>query len=211
MTEPRRLPLAPLLPLALCLALGGVIYVELDQPPIDASATAAPAPRSEATGTSRDNPGFAMPPLRGYAEVVERPLFSETRRPSVEAAPVDPRSSAFNLVGIVISAQQRHALIEHGQPPRLEHATEGQEIDGWTVESIQRDRVVLQRGDLRLEVKAKDGPASPAAFQPGQPRRPTAAVPMPTIDPSLGAINLPMGLNVNGGEPTPVSPPRRDR
>lgn len=166
---------APLLLLALCLALAGVIYVELDRPPLEAVAKAAPAPPAEAAGTSRAGPGFSMPPLRRYSEVRERPLFSETRRPAIDAGPaIDPRSSAFNLVGIVISAHERRALIEHGQPPHLERLSEGQDIDGWTVESIESDRVVLARADLRLEVKPKDGPAPPAVQQ-GQPRRPAAA------------------------------------
>jgi type II secretory pathway component PulC len=203
--------LVPLLLLALCLGLAGVIYVELDQPPIDAIAKAAPGPSRETMGTSRDSPGFSMPPLRGYAEVLERPLFSETRRPSVAAAvaPADPRSADFNLVGIVISAHERHALIEHGQPPRLERVSEGQDIDGWSVESIKSDRVVLARADQRFEVKAKDGPAPPV--QPNQFRRPTGAN-VPAADPNMG-FGVQPGINLTGVEPnpTPAPPPVRPR
>ena len=215
MKRPSRHQLLPALLLSLCLGFAGVIYVELDQPSIDSIAKAAPAPPRDTVAAASDAPGFTMPPVRAYTEVLERPLFSETRRPSVDSptAPVDPRSSAFNLVGTIISAHERRALIEHGQPPHLERLSEGQDIDGWSVESIRSDRVILTRADARLEVKVKDEPGPPTPQNPQ--RRPTANI--PAIDPATGALAVQAGINLTGNDqsqpppPAPPRPPRRQR
>lgn len=167
-----RVTRAPMLLSAFCAALLAIIYVELDQPSIEPPARAAVTPVRETDQRPPEKRSFAMPPLRSFADVLARPLFVETRRPPILSAPAnDGRSSAFTLVGIVISTHERLALVEHGQPPRVERLSEGQEIDGWTVEKILPDRVVLARADARIEVKAKDGPT-----RPGQPRRARAAV-----------------------------------
>jgi hypothetical protein len=113
---------------------------------------------------------FTLPPLSGYAEVTARPLFSETRRPPLEAASLgDAQSATFVLIGIVISATERYALIEHGRPLHLDRAREGQELDGWTVMSVLPDRVLFQRGDRNLELKARDRAPTAREIQPAPP------------------------------------------
>jgi hypothetical protein len=218
MMRPARHQLVPAVLLSLCLGFAGVIYIELDQPPLDSIAKAAPAAPRAAAAPASDAPGFTMPPVRAYTEVVERPLFSETRRQSVDSpvAPVDPRSSAFNLVGTIISAREHRALIEHGQPPRLERVGEGQDIDGWSVESIRADRVILTRADARLEVKVKDEPGPPTPQNPQ--RRPPISSNVPNIvDPATGTINVQAGINLTGSDqaqappPPPPAPPRSRR
>jgi hypothetical protein len=206
--------LLPLLLLTLCLGLAGVIYVELDQPSIDAIAKAAVAPPRDAMPAARDTPGFSMPPIRAYTEVLERPLFSETRRPSVDSpvAPVDQRSSAFTLVGTIISEHEKHALIEHGQPPHLERISEGQDIEGWSVESIRPDRIILTHAEERLEVKVKDQPGPPAPQNPQ--RRPFANGNFPAIDPAAGTPAVQAGINLTGTpqpQPAPLRRPHRQQ
>jgi hypothetical protein len=91
-------------------------------------------------------------------------------------------TAPFTLVGVVLTAKERHALLEHGQPPHLDRVAEGQEVDGWTLEAVQLDRVVLRRGDNRVEVKAKDK----ASASVPQLRRAATANP-PASPPSRGA------------------------
>lgn len=153
---------APFALAALVAALGALIYLESMPPAIELPANAAAGPDLKPGAPIPDTTGFAIPPLRSFAEVLARPLFSPTRRPSLDAPAGDARSSGFTLVGIVISSGEHHALIEHGQPPRLERVVEGQELDGWTIEAIAPDAVALRRADQRLELKAKDAPP-PAA------------------------------------------------
>jgi hypothetical protein len=164
-----------LLPMALCLALSGVIYVETGAL---ARATVGtyqrrPAPLHEPPNFDHAVLAFAFPPLESLAEVVKRPLFIETRRlprPSGNAPSQPP--SGLALVGAVLSNGAARALIEHGEPARLERATEGDDVEGWTVESIALDRVVLQRAGLRAELRMNDAPPSAT----GKPAAMTAVV-----------------------------------
>jgi len=153
-----------------CAALAGIIYEELDQPALEPAANAALAPpviRQSATPVAA--PSFTMPPLRSYAEVTARPLFAETRRPP-PAAPRGPPAqlSSFTLIGIIMSESAGHALIEHGQPPRLDRVVEGQELDGWTIERILPGKVVLRYGSTREDIKPKDKPIRMPPQRPNQ-------------------------------------------
>ncbi len=187
-----RLARASILLSPLCAVLLATIYIELDQPIEPPAKAAVPAAR-EPDNRPPETPRFAMPPLRSFADVLARPPFTETRRPPIVTAPAsDTRSSAFILVGIVISAHERLALIEHGQPPHVERLSEGQEIDGWSVEKILPDRVVLGRADARIEVKAKD-----ASTRPGQPRRP--GTPVGTVAPADTSLAVFDRAQLGGG------------
>ena len=164
----RRYGRTPLLLAAVALALGVLVYREAEAP-VPAPPAAAAPDRAAATPLVADG-RFAMPPLRSLAEVLTRPLFSPTRRPAAAAAAGgEAQASGLVLVGIVIAPGEHHALIEHGQPPHLERVIEGQELDGWTVETILPDAVGLRRADQRLELKPKDAPSG--ALPPLPPRR----------------------------------------
>ncbi|HKW55164.1 MAG TPA: hypothetical protein VJO12_15830 [Stellaceae bacterium] len=178
----------PLLLAAGCIALAGLIYIELDAPDIEPPAKAAVAATPEPDKRPADNPSFAMPPLRNFAGVLSRPLFSETRRPPrAPTGPADTRDANFTLVGTILTAQERHALVEHGQPPHIERVSEGQEVDGWTVEQILPNRVIFGRADTHIEIKPKDA-FSP---RPGPSRRAAGAVPVtPVPDPVNFGVQL---------------------
>lgn len=161
---------ARLLLLALCLGLCGVIFLETRGDPIGAAAYATTPPPRKPASIRPAPASFVMPPLRAYAEVTARPLFSRTRRPPVASATATD-ASGFTLIGIVISSSERHALVEHGRPPHLERIGEGQELEGWTAEQILPDRVVLRRGDTRVDLKAREKPRAPSSPRraPGPP------------------------------------------
>ena len=183
----RRRRRAPLLLLLICCALIGLIYVEAERPDVEPPANAAMAPPRALEARAASVPSFSLPPLGDYAEVVERPLFSPTRRrPPAAAGTADLRSSPFTLVGVVLSAKGKHALIEHAQPRRLDRVVEGQDLDGWTVEEIRLDRVMFRRGDTRIEVKPKDKAPSPTRPHPAH-ATPAAA----PVNPPVGVFGLP--------------------
>lgn len=182
---------------ALCVALLGVIYLETSQPDIDLTAHPV-AQHRVAPAVEGDDATSAMPSLDSLADVLRRPLFSPNRRPPAvsAAAAANADATGFTLVGVVISPRGSRALIEHGQPPHLDHAREQQEIDGWTVEKILGDRVVLRHAEDRVELKVKDAPPPQV---PGAPI-PTAAGPLaaPPLPPGTfpaphfmgGALNV---------------------
>jgi hypothetical protein len=137
---------------AICLIMLAVIAAELTpsesgSPSIN---RARPPPQPEIPNA----PSFTMPPATAFAEILARPLFSRTRRPAAQAGNL-PASSSLTLVAIVISDNERHALLASGQPPKTTRVREGDEIAGWTVEAIKPDKVIVRRADAREEVKPK--------------------------------------------------------
>jgi len=52
-----------------------------------------------------------------------------------------PASSLLTLVVVVISADERHAWLGSGQPPRVSRVREGDTIAGGIVEAIMPDKV----------------------------------------------------------------------
>jgi len=185
----------PLLLAAACAALVGGIYIELDSPDIEPPAKAAMAAAREPEQRPIQDPSFSMPPLRNFSGVLSRPLFSETRRPPLQpAVAADARAATFTLVGTILSAQERHALVEHGQPARLERISEGQDIDGWTVEQILPDRVVFGRADARIEIKAKD-----SSLRPVPSRRAAGAAPVTPVGPVPDPANFGVQLGAAPG------------
>ncbi|HEV2552086.1 MAG TPA: hypothetical protein VGU20_32560 [Stellaceae bacterium] len=166
----------------LCGGFAVIVFFELEPPLADPGARAATRLQQKPALAAASEPRFTMSPLRDFGEVLARPVFSETRRPPAPEAAAPGATAPFALVGVVLSAKERHALLEHGLPPHIDRVAEGQEVDGWTLEAVQLDRVVLRRGDNRVEVKAKDKAPTPAPQQ----RRAAAASP-PAPPPSRGA------------------------
>lgn len=139
----------------LCLGLGAVIAIEITDRPSTAPLE-DPGVHPRAAKAARDDATFVLPPASTFSEIVARPLFSDTRRPSAFAASTPDAHPSFVLVGTILSSQARDALIRHGQPARVDHVAEGQTIDGWTVDSILADRVIFTNAGARLEVSAKE-------------------------------------------------------
>jgi general secretion pathway protein N len=102
-------------------------------------------------------PVAPLPPVEQFNAMVERPLFSPSRRPAlVEAAPVPdapepdeppppPGTPDFRLVGTVIRGGEMTALILDPDQPDLVPVTEGDSVGEWQVLQIEKNRVVLQR------------------------------------------------------------------
>jgi hypothetical protein len=155
--------LPPIFLAATCIALGQQVYDDwrqLQEPvrvevPQAASATlAAPPPAPDAP--------LPQPP-GAFAAIVERPLFSPTRRPPAvapaaptpepEEAPAPaPPPIGFTLAGVVISGGTRTALVQMQADGRLVQVPEGGDIDGWTAVTIDAQRAVFRRGDSQEEL-----------------------------------------------------------
>jgi general secretion pathway protein N len=142
-----------------CLGLAGIIAVEVSTPSLavpEASSQQASAGHAKASTSAGPTP-FSLPPLQSFASITDRPLFSQSRRPSPQGSndSLGPWSSMV-LAGIIISPASREALILHGKPPTVVHVQEGQDVDGWLVTSILPDRVVLRGGTTEHELKLLD-------------------------------------------------------
>lgn len=146
--------LAPSLLLAVCLALAGVVYRQVQtEPPVPIAAAggeAAPLPALP------DQPSFTMPPLDTFAAVVERPLFSPTRRPPEEGTvtiDVSEPELEITLVGVIISAEEQIAIIKPKDGSRLARLSLGDDYQGWTLDSIEPNRATFRRGDIAEHIQ----------------------------------------------------------
>ena len=151
-------------------ALGIAIYSEL----ADNSAPEASAPPAAPQAATMPPPeAFALPPLQSYSAVTERPLFSPGRKPAPPELSSQPATnvSEFVLSGIVITDNEKVALIADAHAGSLARYREGQIVGGWKLTSIEQDRIVLERGATRQEIKLTDKSRAAVEGVP-QPRPP---------------------------------------
>jgi general secretion pathway protein N len=146
----------------LCAGLGIALVVELNAAAPAAQQAASPAPPAAAALPEISN-RFTLPPLASFAEVIERPLFSSSRRPTATETQqhVDQPLSA-SLAGIVISASSSSVIVAHGDPPMLTRLKQGDDLDGWSVSSIEPNRVLFRRGNEEQQLKPHDAPGQGA-------------------------------------------------
>lgn len=159
------------------LCLIAVLWLRLDQ----ATALDMPTVRSKTMATAGPGNHVATAARLGkrnaYAAIAERPLFSPTRRPvtaPLQAGTSQPRKSLakFVLSGIIIvSPEEKIALLREAKSPDTQRLSEGQEIAGWRIEKILPDRVILVSGDETAEIElwSERQPPPRQTRQPGQP------------------------------------------
>jgi hypothetical protein len=141
------------LPGTVCLGLALLIRNELTNPP------APPAPQqalADAVAVEPLPPEPVLSPaaLDLFSEVIERPVFSPTRRPPEAPAPPAPERAPvkanleFTLAGIIISEKGRFVLaVPKGNKGDVVRVGEGRSIDGWTVARVEPDRALFRRGE----------------------------------------------------------------
>ena len=102
-----------------------------------------------------------LAPLSAYEELVRRTLFSPDRKPKesaqqTTAAITGKSSELWLLVGVVKNGADSYAMFSEKQGQRHLKLEAGMLLDGWSVESISADQVVLikdgERDTLRLVV-----------------------------------------------------------
>jgi hypothetical protein len=103
----------------------------------------------------------ALSPLTSFSAIVERPLFSPSRRPppGTNAATGPSVASRYRLLGVVATGLKKRAFLADGA--RHIDITEGDPLDGWTVKQIGADSVLLSSAEGEAVLKLK-----PAATEP---------------------------------------------
>jgi len=138
-------------------------------------------------------PMFMIPPQGAFDAINDRPIFSQSRK-SIAPAPIGPAAApppppSVALIGVILDAQNRLALVKTPSSPLEVSVGVGGSIGGWQVAQIAPDRIVLRLGTAEDEIKleanrAKDetqnntGPNSAASG-------PAPAV-MPAVQPPIG-------------------------
>lgn len=178
-------------------ALSGLLYTQWQHWPPPAPKAPqttgqpgqAPANRSEAPGA-----GSLFGPdeeKSAFASVGERPLFLPDRRPpKEEPSPVDgtPTSdeesdpTGWQVTSIFITPEMTRAYLRAAGEDKSVDVEVNAQVDGWTVKSIEKDRVVVERQGktntlVLFDYETPDPnarPPTPAARRP-QPSRPGAS------------------------------------
>lgn len=129
---------------------------------------------------------LAIPAIAEYAQIIERPLFSETRKPA-EMSSAAPETLLLKtplnlkLMGIVFKPTENMALLVD-EKGKYWHVRINNTVSNWKLLAIEKNKVVLQQGSERSELKLdKPRQAKPLQAMPPQlnAQQPQA---MPAVD-----------------------------
>lgn len=174
------------------IAVGALVWA-WRHPPRLPTPTAVQAP--EAVSVPPLQP-FKPLPLPRYMEIVERPVFIEARRPEQDevAAPTAPPPTApdqpLRLIGVVLLPNSAAALLRPEEPetatpplkrprsapvakeskPKVLRIPQGGMIDGWRLETVQADKVVLRKEQEVRELALIRPKTPPRSASPEQNR-----------------------------------------
>lgn len=181
---------------ALCGGLGWLAYAAYETPPAELPVqVAAGAAAQDAAAAPRFQP-FRMPPPQRFAELVERPPFIRSRRPPEVTAQPEVRREAprrdlrLTLIGVILQPKQQYALVQRPGRSEAQRLARGEKIDGWQVEGILPDRVVLSQAKEVVELELKDAKINRPRAKRRQPRQARSAEardrrPAATANPAL--------------------------
>lgn len=147
-----------------CIALAWVIYEEVRRQGANEALALGEGEASVVPAPLPTQSSLAMPDKAAVAVIVERPVFSQTRRPSMApVAGVPATAMDVTLSGVVISGNERSALVRRGNDGVVQRLKVGEEVAGWTLVEIALDRIVVRRDTLEADVFLDyTAPAPPA-------------------------------------------------
>ena len=101
------------------------------------------------------------PPIDKFSEIISRPLFAPSRRPPPPKTESNPalevsKPESFDLIGVIISADERMALLQTLGTGEVMRAVEGETVGGWKVQAINPTEVELKRGNASDVIKIND-------------------------------------------------------
>jgi hypothetical protein len=150
-------------------------------------------------------PGAAAPPFAEFQPMIDRPLFSNTRRPPVlkeggvqESLDAQQLREAWRLTGIALEKGRRLATFsERRGTRRLVLELDMMLVDSWRLERIDSDHVLLNNGNRQVEmplrepIEHQEGSKQPAAKtppgKPAPPKAPTDKTTTPATKPAPAA------------------------
>ncbi len=152
---------------ALSLVIAVEWFLPVQEPPVPSYANPGAAGDNEVNLLAQADRAADFPAIEQFQSVKDRPLFFEGRRPPAEQgadAPTDlPKTFAGNvraprasLIGVVRVGDNTYAMLKGvGKQKGLVRARVGEDVDGWKVESIHDDRVLLKKGGEKHEIQLR--------------------------------------------------------
>lgn len=128
-----------------------------DTPSLEGVSVVAPKAAHEQALASSAR--FSMPSLSAFSELVERPLFSRSRRPSASMGALAlsaEEGPALVLNGIIVTGKDKIALLAAPTSERMTPLREGEALAGWTLVSVHPDRVAIRSGSKEQEIFIAD-------------------------------------------------------
>lgn len=156
----------------ICLLLAWVIYEQVAEiPAIKAMKPSDSAGAGDAATRPAEATSVSVPDRQSLAVILERPLFTQTRRP-IGVASNGPQgvSVDFSLSGVVISGGARSALIRSGSDGAVQQVKVGETLGGWTLVEVAADRVVVRRDAVEAEVFLDYAAPAPAGLRTEVPK-----------------------------------------
>ncbi|MCF7990822.1 MAG: hypothetical protein K9M02_10305 [Thiohalocapsa sp.] len=123
---------------------------------------------------------LSVPPVEDYVAVTDRPLFLPERRPppdepqgQAEELPMEfTELDGMDLTAIVITPDVVSAWVRSPASPEAVRVRLGDDLEGWTVKTIEPQRLVLERQGEVDELQLRDYENAAAAVpMPTGPRR----------------------------------------
>ena len=152
--------------LLLCLLCAGLsyhLYHEMSRAPDQVPRIAGDAGQAMPVATPKQSLQLPpMPPRQQFSQLIARPPFAATRRPLqprrvvVEAKPQAIPKPKILLVGTFVNSESGVAVVQKAGVEKQIRLSKGETIDGWKLEKILPDRILLKSKDEAFEVKLRE-------------------------------------------------------
>ena len=148
--------------LVVCMALAPVIAVEVFVIGSDSDASLVGITASTTASLNESQAGstaLQIPPVVAYHEVVERPLFTSSRRPpeepeeTVESVRSVQLAGKWKVTGIVVAGDDSFAHVEGIRDRKTVRLKNGALLDGWKLEEIAPNQIVFSSGTDRVALR----------------------------------------------------------
>jgi hypothetical protein len=153
-----------------CAVLIVVILIEVItmRPDSDALQDISSATTSSVSAANSATEALQVPPLAAYGEVLERPLFADSRRPPQQAAVATESvraiqlSTKWKVTGIVVAGDNSFVHVEGLRDRKTVRLQVGMPLDGWQLQEIEPDQIVFSLGGESVTLQLHEDPADPA-------------------------------------------------
>jgi type II secretory pathway component PulC len=151
---------------AACLLLSWTIQRGLTALPSSRAAAPEIVSKAALAADSTAPLSVVIPDRDSLAVIVERPVFSESRRPTRSDEGPAP-TLEFTLVGIVISDRERSAIVQPPHGRTVQRLAKGDQVGGWILVDIAPDHIVVRHDTTEVEMPLDyTTPAPPVAKAP---------------------------------------------
>lgn len=185
-----------------------------------------------ANAAAPDNPGFGNPlwtvPLNALTATRERPLFTPSRRPAMQAAPAaivnvaapppppaEPEQLGLRLLGTIAGRESGIAICLNLATGAVVSVRTGESFEGWRLDTVRGREARFEKASREavLALPSPDDPRAPALPPQILPPQIAGAQPMPLSPTNTTPPAQPVTSRGSGawmdGDGNMIAPPKR--